>query len=164
MARKRVENGIKTWQEVDEALLVIGQLDRQIEQKEADLQEYIEELKGQTVADVKPLMEQKHALELQLQAFCEAHRDDLGQKKSRQLNFGTVSFRRSTKIVIRGVRTCVELLKGLGLLDCLKVKETPDKERLRELDDTVLVKVGAKRVEEEAFGYEVDRERVKEAA
>lgn len=163
MARKRVESGIKTWQEADEVLLAIGQTDRQIEQYEADIQKVIEELKQETIRIVKPLQERKAALELQLQAFCEAHRSEF-KGKSRALNFGIVSFRQSTKIVIKGVKACIEALKSLGLKDYVRTKETPDKDKMKDLDDALLAKVGAKRQPEDVFGYEVNRERVKEAA
>jgi phage host-nuclease inhibitor protein Gam len=115
------------------------------------------------VALVKPLQERKAALEMQLQAFCEGHKNEF-KGKSRTLNFGTVSFRQSTKIVIRGVQSCIEALKSLGLTDFIRTKEAPDKDKMKDLDDATLSQVGAKRQPEDVFGYEVDRERVREAA
>lgn len=163
MARKRIECGLKSWQEADEALLTIGQIERHVEEYEALAQMKIDTIRKDTVAMVKPLQEQKIALELQLQAFCEAHRGEF-KGKSRVLNFGTVSFRQSTKIVIRGVAACIEALRKLGLADYVRVKEAPDKDKMKDLDDATLAQVGAKRQPEDVFGYEVNRERVKEAA
>jgi phage host-nuclease inhibitor protein Gam len=163
MARKRVENSIKSWQEADEALLQIGRLDREIEAHEAAAQKYIESIKEDLIQRVKPRQEIKAALEMQLQAFCEARREEM-KGKSRKLNFGTVSFRQSTRIVIRGVQACIAALKSLNLHDFIRVKESPDKDKMKDLDDAVLAKVGAKRQPEDVFGYEVNRERVKEAA
>ena len=163
MARKRVENSIKSWQEADEALLLIGRLDREIEAHEAAAQKYIEAIKEDLISASSPGRETKAALEMQLQAFCEARREEM-KGKSRKLNFGTVSFRQSTRIVIRGVAACIEALRSLGLADCIRVKESPDKEKMKDLDDAVLAQVGAKRQPEDVFGYEVNRERVKEAA
>lgn len=163
MARKRVESTIKSWEGADQVLLEIGQLEREIEQSEAELQEKVEMVKRATVNNVMPLQERKAALELQLQAFCEAHKGEF-KGKSRVLNFGTVSFRQSTKIVIRGVQACIEALRTLGLKDYVRTKESPDKEKMKDLDDTVLAQVGAKRQPEDVFGYEVNRERVQEAA
>lgn len=163
MARKRVESSIKSWEEADYTLLEIGRLERLVESVEAQAQDGIEAIKEHSVQQVKPLQERKASLELQLQAFCEAHKGEL-KGKSRVLNFGTVSFRQSTKIVIRGVQACIDALRKLGLKDYIRVKETPDKEKMKDLDDTVLGQVGAKRQPEDVFGYEVNRERVKEAA
>lgn len=164
MARKRLENSIKDWAGVDAALLSIGQIDREIEGHEAELQKAIEDRKEYTILRVNPLQDRKAALEMQIQAFCEGHRDEMGNKKSRELNFGKVSFRLSTKILIRGVKSCLDALKSLNLLDYIRVKESPDKEKMKDLDDAVLAQVGAKRRSEDVFGYEVNRERVKEAA
>ena len=163
MARKRLENSIKDWAGVDAALLSIGQIDREIEALEAEAQRDIEAIKTRTIGLVKPQQERKAALELQIQAFCEGHREEMGNKKSRELNFGKVSFRLSTKIVIRGVKACIDALRSLGLKDFIRVKESPDKEKMKDLDDAVLAQVGAKRQPEDVFGYEVNRERVKEA-
>ncbi len=144
MARKRVESTIKSWEGADRVLLEIGRLERQIEGYEANSQDAIEKIRAGTVALAKPLQEHKAALELQLQAFCEAHRGEF-KGKTRMLNFGTVSFRQSTKIVIRGIKTCIDALKGLGLKDYVRTKETPDKEKMKDLDDATLAQVGAKR-------------------
>jgi len=163
MARKRVESGIKTWEEADQVLLEIGRIDREVEAMEAELQRSIEAAKEQAVRFVKPLQELKAALELSLKAFCEGRRDEL-KGKSRILNFGAVSFRLSTKIVIKGLQACLDALKFLGLGDFIRVKESPDKDRLKDLDDATLAQVGARRVVEDVFGYEVNRERVREAA
>ncbi|MCL4501164.1 MAG: host-nuclease inhibitor Gam family protein [Deltaproteobacteria bacterium] len=163
MARKRVESGIKDWAGADQALLAIGRLEREIEAIEADIQRNLELIKEQAVQMVKPLQEMKAALELQLQAFSEAHKDDF-KGKSKTLNFGAVSFRLSSKIVIHGVKACLEALRSLGLKDYIRVKESPDKEKMKDLGDAILGQAGAKRVTEDVFGYEVNRERVKEAS
>jgi len=161
MARKRVATGIESWEGADQALLEIGRLERQIEQYEADLQALLEEAKQETQAAVAPLQKQKRLLELQLQRFVEARREEL-TGKSRKLNYGTVGYRQTTRIVIRAAAACVMALKALGLGQYLRVREAPDKERLRELDDATLAQVGARRVVEEVFGYQLDRARIQE--
>jgi phage host-nuclease inhibitor protein Gam len=163
MPRIRVETGIKDWEGADLALLNIGRLDRDLEKYEAQLQAAIEEAKQIAVRLSKPLQERKNRLVMDLKSFCEAHAGEM-KGKSRKLNYGTVSFRLSTRIVIKSIRACVAALKSLGLIECVMVKETPNKERLRELDDAILAQVYAQRVTEDAFGYEVDREKLQEAA
>jgi phage host-nuclease inhibitor protein Gam len=160
MARAKSDSGLSSWADVDETLLTIGRLERQIAQIEGDAQTFIEEIKERAVADVKPLLERKKLLGLQLEHFCLRHREEMAGK-SKKLNFGTVSFRQATRVVIKRIAECLEALKERGLLDCIRVKESPDKDRLRDLPDDVLAAVGAKRIIEDAFGYEVDRERVK---
>ena len=161
MARKRVATGIESWEGADKVLFEIAHLEREIEGLEGDLQALIEEAKQETKNAVAPLQERKKLLELQLQRFVEARREEL-TGKSRKLNYGTVGFRQSTRIVIRAAAACVMALKSLGLREYLRVREAPDKERLRELDDATLAQVGARRVVEEVFGYQLDRARIQE--
>jgi hypothetical protein len=95
----------------------------------------------------------------------EAHRDEFDKgEKSRRLNFGVVGFRQSTKILIKRVQETLQKLKERGMLDCIIVKESPSKERLREYPDEILAEVGCKRVVEDTFFADIDRERVRAAA
>lgn len=163
MARTKPERRITTWQEADETLLAIGRLERQLEGLEADLQGLIEEAKAETVTAAKPLLEQRNLLALELELYCEAHREEFGDKKTRELNYGRVSFRQSTRILIKGIKDCLTALREAGWLDCLRVSESPNKENMKRLADEDLARVGARREVKDVFAYEVDRERVREA-
>ncbi len=163
--RKRVAGTkLKSWEEVDGALRQVGLLEVQRAQIEAAMNLRIMEAKEHAMAQAEPLLEKKAMLELAMKEFAEEHRVDFGDRKSRPLTFGTVSFRISTRILIANVKKCVEMLKALGLRKYLIVKETPNKEEMSALDDATLAKVGARRKIEDAFGYEVDYEKLKEAA
>lgn len=160
MGRKRLENArLRSWDEVDEALKAIGQIDREVAALEAALNERIELLKENTKQQVQPRLYEKEYLELQIKEFCEAHREDM-VGKSRKLNFGTVSFRQSTRILIKGVENCLAALKERGLWQCITVKESPNKPEMQKLDDMTLAEVGARRDIRDVFGYEVDMEKV----
>ena len=163
MTRQKVARHIGSWQEADETLLEIGRLERQMEGMEANLQTFIEDAKNDTVVEVKPLLEKRNLLALELELFCEAHREEFGDKKSRELNFGKVSFRQSTRIIIKGLKACVESLKDKGWLEFLRVTEAPNKDKMKELSDQQLAELGAKRKRDDVFAYEIDRERVREA-
>jgi phage host-nuclease inhibitor protein Gam len=165
MPRKRTDGlGLTSWQEVDANLLEIGRLEREIEAIEAHYQKVIELAKTHMVEGVKPLQERRRLLALQMEHFCLAHQEEMAGR-SRKLNFGTVSFRKATSVVLRAtVRGVVEALKRLGLTDCIRVKEEPDKIRLGHLDGETLAQVGAAKVEKDIFGYEVDRQKVQGAA
>lgn len=163
MTRTKPDRKIDNWQEADETLLAIGRLERQIEQYEAEFQGLIEEAKAETVAAVQPLQEKRNLLALQLELFCEARREEFGDKKSRELNYGKVSFRQSTRIVIKGVKACVARLKDRGWFEFLRVTESPNKDKLKELPDHTLADLGARRQVEDVFAYEVDKARIQEA-
>lgn len=162
MARKKViksESALVSWEQVDEALLNIGLLEREIEQRENELNEYLEELKKQTVAEVQPLLAQKTYLENQIKDFCLARRTEM-DGKSRKLNFGTVGFRRSSRVVVAQVEECLARLQELGLWDCIRMKKSVDKARLKGLDELTIEKVGARLVVEEVFAYQLDHQKV----
>jgi len=164
MARQKVvvAKRLANWQEADEALLKIARLERQIEGLEAAMQDDIEAVKREAVKMVKPLQEEKNLLALALELFCEARKEEFGERKSRELNYGRVGWRQSTRILIRRVKDCVESLKSLGLGKCLRVSENPNKEAMKQLEDGVLAQVGASRKVEDVFGYELNQERLRE--
>lgn len=159
MARKRVESILMNWAGADAALLEIGRLDREIEALEGASQLEIDEVRERLVDAATPLQERRDFLEMQLQTFCEAHKDEL-KGKSRVLNFGTVSFRQITKIIIRSIKVCVDGLHLVGLYNFVHIKQTPDKEKMKELDDAILAKLGCRREVRDVFGYEINREKV----
>jgi len=154
---------LKSWEEADEALRSIGTYERLIARHEADLGDEIACATSRTLDKTKPLTAKRSALALQLAAFCEDHKDEM-KGKSRVLNFGTVSFRQSTKIVIRSLEGCLQSLKNLGLFAYFRVQEIPDKEKLKDLDDATLLQLGVRRQVKDVFGYDVNWEKIKEAA
>jgi hypothetical protein len=44
------------------------------------------------------------------------------------------------------------------------VQEIPDKEKLKDLDDATLLQLGVRRQVKDVFGYDVNWEKIKEAA
>lgn len=164
MARKRIAGTrLDSWEGVDQALKSIGRLDIKLFDVEHDMNLKIIEAKEKAKRASEPLLEKKAALELAIKEFTEAHRDEFKKQRMRRLTFGSVSFRLSTKIIVRSAQKCVDALKSLGLGSYIRTKESPDKEAMKALDDETLKKVGARRKTEDAFGYEVDFEKIKEA-
>jgi len=163
--RVRVASSVlASWDEVDHALAEIGAIDRQIGQLEADQQAKIDALKADTKTAADPLHTKKVSLELAIQQYCEAHRADFQASKTKRLNFGAVSFRLSTSVVIKRVADTLAAIKALGLTQCIRTKEELDKEALARLPTDTLAEVGAGLRTVDAFGYEIDRERLAEAA
>uniref|UniRef100_UPI003D08A498 host-nuclease inhibitor Gam family protein n=1 Tax=Caloranaerobacter sp. DY30410 TaxID=3238305 RepID=UPI003D08A498 len=80
--------------------------------------------------------------------------------KTKVLNFGRTGFRKSTKIVLRKVENVIKNLKALNMLDCIKVKESVNKEVLKKYSDEEIARVGAIKKVEDVFWYEVDREQL----
>ncbi len=165
MARKRIEGTtLQSWDDVDACLQEIGQADRELAMLEAAQNEGIDQIKAQTKVSAQPLHDKKSGLELAVKEYCEANRMEFAKVKTKELTFGSVGFRISTKIMIKRVAETLQALKDLALTNCIRTKEEPDKEAMKSLTDDLLAEVGAGRKVENVFGYEVKLEELREAA
>jgi len=165
MARKRIEGSqLKSWEEVDICLQEIGGIDRQLAVLEAGQNARIDEVKEQTKNAAQPLLDKKTGLELAIKDYCEANRAEFAKVKTKELTFGSVGFRLSTRILIKRVAETLQALKDLSLTNCIRTKEEPDKEAMKALTDETLAEVGAGRKTENIFGYEIKLEELKAAA
>lgn len=165
MARKRLEGTrLGSWDDCDEVLHEIGELDREIGLLESTQNEHIDLIKKNTKAEAAPLHDRKAALELSLKEYCEANRGEFAKVKTKALTFGSVGFRISTKVMVKRVADTLQALKDMGLSACIRVKEELDKEAMKNLSTETLAEVGASLKTENAFGYEINVEKLKEAA
>lgn len=103
-------------------------------------------------------------LELAIQQYAEANRAEFIKTKSRELTFGSVGFRLSTRVAIKNVGNTLQALKDFGLTACIRIKEECDKEAMKNLPLEQLHAVGATLKQEDAFGYEIKRELIQEVA
>lgn len=164
MARKRLPGTtLESFDEVDRCLAEIAEIDRELGLLEAAQQESIDRIKANTKAAAEPLQNKRTGLELAIQQFCEANRSEFVDTRTRVLTFGSVGFRRSTKVVIKRVADTLQALRDLGLSGCIRTKEELDKEAMKNLPIETLNAVGATLKTEDAFGYEVKREALAEA-
>lgn len=165
MARTRMEGtALQSWEDVDAALREVGEITRELQLKEAALNESVDKLKEEAKADSASQVARKKELELAMKEFCEANRVEFTKVKTRKLTFGSVGFRLSTKIMIKRIAETLQALKDLKLVGCIRIKEEVDKEAMKNLTDETLAEVGASRKTENAFGYELDLERLNMAA
>lgn len=153
---------LATWTEVDAAMKEVGLLEMELEGMESDYNRQIVNLKTELAEKAGPLQDRRQLLIRQVEQFMDSHRDALGSKKSRELNFAVVGFRQSTSIIIRSVKATIEALKSRKMFDCISVKESVSKDELKKYDDGTLEAVGAKRKTDDTFWYEVKRDRLKE--
>lgn len=166
MARKRVEDTIpvlESWEEVDQALRTIGENQRAVERFEAEMQEKIDAAKAEAEKKSRPHLEETKRLETQISAFSELHREDMDGKKSKTLNFGSVGFRKSTRITLpKAPAKVAEIVKRLlerGMSDCVKRTEPKiDKGILGKYPPADIVAVGAGVKVLDTFWYEPDRD------
>jgi phage host-nuclease inhibitor protein Gam len=157
---KKITSTFENWDQVDQALKEIGEIDRKVTIITADMNETINLVKATAEDKTKGLQQRKEALEKDVQAWTEEHIDDFKTQKSRKLLFGEVGFRKRTGIITRNVKAIIEALKQNKMTDCIDVTEKLNKEKLADYDDESILKVGAKRQVGDAFFYKVSEERI----
>ena len=167
MARKKLNMiTLHSWQECDEALRTIGEHTRDIAAIEGVMNEQIANAKTIAADKAAPLKEQIAELELALRDYAMTHRDDMDGRKSKQLTFGTVGFRRSTRIALPSAKeklaAIVARLKSKGMTDCIVQPDARvDKDALKKYSAEQIAEVGATLTVEDVFGYDVNAERLK---
>lgn len=104
------------------------------------------------------LKEEIKKLEAIIKEYVTENKGDL-KGKSRELTFGRVGFRFSTKVSIpKNVEKLIKLLRKNEMDDCIIVKETVNKDVLRTYDEKDIIKVGASLKKEDTFWYETRKE------
>ena len=100
MARKRMEEPtIKNWEETDDVMKKLLESQLEVEQIEAEMNKQIAEIKKTAEEQARPYKDNIKKNELLLKEFVTVHKSEL-DGKSRRMNFGTVGFRMSTKVVL----------------------------------------------------------------
>jgi phage host-nuclease inhibitor protein Gam len=157
--RKRIETEpvLKSWEDVDLHLLEIRENEIAMETIQAQLDLAISNLKLEATEKMRQPKDRIAKLELEIKDFVTNNRSDI-KGKTKELAFGKTGFRASGKIIIRNVKNTIEMLKNIGLKDCIKVKESINKEKLKDQTDDILAKVGANRSKKDTFWYETKRE------
>lgn len=157
-------SSIKTWDEVDQALRRMGEIDIATQKILGNLTLKVNGLKATAEEDAGPLNAERKEIEESVAAFCEEHKDEFARQRSKELTFGLIAYRIVTKIVIRSKEACLAAMHALKLDSYIRIIEEPDKLAMEGLDDAVLAKVGAKRKTEDKLRIEPNLERLKEAA
>ncbi|WP_334093146.1 host-nuclease inhibitor Gam family protein, partial [Helicobacter typhlonius] len=115
-------------------------------------------IKEEYKPQVESLNNEANFIRAEIESFCESHKADFADKRSKELVFGTIGYRLSKSVNVPRVKSKVESLiaaiKSFGLRDCLIYEEKPNKEAIAELDEGSLVKLGLKRVVKDNFRIE----------
>lgn len=161
MARKRMaEPELKSWEEVDSVLKKIRDSEIELEKIEADMGKCIADIREDAENQAQPYRDAIKRLELQVKEFVVLHKDDLNGK-SREMAFGRVGFRLSTKLMLpKEIGTVLKQLRKLGMGDCINIKESVNKDILKTYDEKTIITVGGTLKKEDAFWYETNREQL----
>lgn len=169
MARQKPEaHIIGTVKQAEAALQEIAGIERRIASHEAHMNEVIDNAKANAKALCDPLVERRKALATGLATFATLNKADLfAKRKSITLGFGTIGFRKVTRLKALAKVTMARVLERLhecGFKDAIRTKESVDKEVMRDWPDERLETVGMQRVSSDDFYYELDQEAVENAA
>lgn len=166
-ARRKPQNlyPVKDLAQANATLGEIAGLKRQIDAINAELNEEMDRMKAEAEAHIAPLAARLTSLENGLLAFAEYNKDELfAEKRSQELTFGILGYRRSSEIAAQPKRTLaqvLEKLEELGFTEGIRTSRSVNKDVLRTWPDERLDLVGARRVEKDTFWYEVKTEEIK---
>jgi phage host-nuclease inhibitor protein Gam len=123
----------RSWQEVNQCLACLGEMERQIRGLQDQFEQKVAVLKQQLLEASQPLVREKDRVEGQIECFYWAHRDEvLSQgRKSIDLAFGRLGSRSSRGVVIDDAAAALQWLAGNGFGSYVRVRTEIDREALR---------------------------------
>lgn len=154
-----VTSRIEDTKAADACLFEIGSLQRQLEEIDSKADADIAQIKKAAAASGEPIRKRIEEISARLGAYAEYNKDEFFKdRRSVELSFGVFGYRKSTSIHVKN--TTLELLKGLGLVAMIRVKEEPNKEAMSSMTDAELAQVDARRKEADTFFVEPNRDKV----
>ena len=166
MARRKPDAvyPVKSLAEANEALKEIAGLSRGVSAIEARMNEDIDSIKAQAAEETAPLKARLAALENGLMVFSETRKDALfGEKRSVELDYGSLGYRRSTALTTARGTTWKQVLgrlEELQFAEAIRVKREPDKDVLAKWTPERLELVGVAVVGKDTFWYELNQEKL----
>ena len=140
----------------DNALRDIRECQHTLAEMAVQRDRQIDSIKADYAQGALPLQNRVKALESEVKAYVDLHRAEL-DGKSRALNFGTVGYRVSSKLMLASSRVAeaIATLKVLGHTELIKTTETLDREALKRQPGDILQQVGAYIRTVDEFYYDV---------
>lgn len=164
MARIRMPDlpMLESWSEVDAALMEIAQAEIALTRINCDKDEQINILTEAAARVATPINGRITELREQIKQFAELNRLDFGKAKSKRLNFGELGWRLSSTIDIKpsAVPKVIENLRRMGMDDCVKVRESVNKDTLKTYSEERILQSGASIKTTDTFWLETDKERI----
>ena len=155
---------LSSWDEVDQKLRRMGEIDIAVLKLEGDMTLRINEIRAEYETKAEGLKYERLIIEGGIAAFVDEHKDEFAKTRSKELTFGVIAFRVVKKIVIRSIKATIAAMHALNLEQYIRIIEEPDKDLMVDLDDNTLSKVGAVRKVDDRLRIEPNIERIKEAA
>ncbi|MBF0546199.1 MAG: host-nuclease inhibitor Gam family protein [Candidatus Riflebacteria bacterium] len=161
--KKQVAKLFNDWTEVDQALRRMGEIDIESERLDGNMTLAINEVKESFQPRKDVLINERKDLEESITAFVEQNKGEFAAIRSKELDFGSISYRLVKKIVFKSKEAVVAALKVMGLLTYIRTIEEPDKEAMENLTNQELLKIGASRKEDDKLTIKPNIQRLSEA-
>ncbi len=169
--RKKVdaEPVLKSWGEVEDALIEIKKIDNEVAKTQAHYDGKITDIKDDFAGKIETPLKRKARLEKDLEEFAAAHKDEVRSEKmerTKELNNGFLGYRWtpwSIKIIKKKKEEVIALIKKAKLHKWIRTKDEIDKEAVMKsfdagkADNGKLAKVCLKRDRKEEFWYTTDK-------
>ncbi len=153
---------LRTWDDVDGALRLMGELQNQVEVLQAQMDEEIARIRETYDRKIQPLLQEIHRLEQSITDFALKHRAQI-RGKSRRLNFGIIQFRKrpDAYVFTRPREAIIQTLEAWGYTFAIRVKKDVDRKALSRIPEDKLIQAGiVKRPGEERITVKVNREAI----
>ncbi len=162
MKRVRMEGPeLKNWEDVNEALRLIAEAQNEIAIVEAGMNVQIDTIKLTYEEKIQKYKKQIKQQELLIKEYTTDKKDQL-DGKTKDLTFGRVGFRKSTKLQLpKALEKVIATLRKKGMEDCISVKETVNKDILKQYPEEEILAVGGSLKVEDAFWYETKQAELK---
>lgn len=161
MTRRKVTAApvLADWAAVDGALRDIRECEHALTELGVDRDRRIDGVKEEYRKMAEPLQNRIKKLEADVKAYADAHRAEL-TGKSRTLNFGTVGYRISSRLILPASKAAeaIATLKALGRKEFVKTTETLDRAALLRQPVELLNQIGAYIQQRDEFYYDVSGE------
>lgn len=159
----------RCWEDIDQHLARLGEIERQTAVLQSRLNRKVAELKQEALEASQELGQEQERLRQQMERFYWAHRNELlaAGCKSLELAFGRLGSRRSRSVVVEDAEAAQQWLSAHGLRRFLRIRTEMDREAIRsvllapdsprEEETTALLACPVIRLREsEQFWYEVN--------
>lgn len=155
---------VENLQQAEGALAEIAALDRKIQDVNSSMQELIDLEKTKASQLCTPLVARRKEIADGIAIFARLNKQELFAKtKSRDLGFGVIGFRSSTKMVQQNGVTAemtIQRLQRFGLLTGIRTKYELNKDAMAAWPDERLESLGLKRQQSETFFIEIAKDEI----
>lgn len=160
---------LKSYEEVDNKLFQLGQLQSKISKKEADMNGSIDKIKEKFNNDTLQERAEAELLKKDIEGFLAINKADFDQARTKKMIHGVVGFRFGTPKVLLlnkkfSMNVVLEHAKKIFKKKFIRTKEELDKDAIlaaysaKEVDDQKLSGIGLRIDKDESFVIEIDWE------